>query len=283
MEMKKLFIFSDSKWSLGRVYNDVAKQLADEFEVRFIDWREHAGNQLPETYDWCDVCITNLITIPFFRIDYPYFNLNKCIFLSHGFVEHNNAVYDPSLHYGVTSQTIMKLFPDTIQPFLMSNGVDPDHFRYEPKDGVLKTLGWCGSDVVWWKQVNWAQDISKLTNIPLSVASTLSFDDVKEWYHSIDLLLITAVPVPEQETGPLPAFEAIVSGIPVIGTPVGNFNDVPGPKFTTIDEALEIIRKLRKDPEQMKSLAKLQYDYVMEHYTYKTLVHQWRHAIEAAL
>ena len=284
---KKLFIFSDTNWSLGRVYNDISKQLSDEFEIRFMDWRDHSGSQLPDSYAWCDVCITNFISVSFFKKAYPYFDLSKCIFISHGFVEHDNDVYQPiydsSLHYGVTSETIMKLFPEPIKPFLMSNGVDPSHFKYEPKNGSLNTLGWCGASHVWWKQVNWAEDISKLTNLPLKIANTLSFEEVKNWYHTIDLLLITAVPVPEQETGPLPAFEAIVSGIPVIGTPVGNFANIPGPKFTNIDEALEIIRKLRNDPEKMKTLARLQYDYVMDHYTYDTLVHQWRHAIEAAL
>jgi glycosyltransferase involved in cell wall biosynthesis len=284
---KKLFIFSDSHWSLGRVYNDVSKQLEDEFEIRFIDWREHSGTQIQEAYAWCDVCITNLITIPFFKNNYPYFNLSKCIFISHGFVEHNNAVYsaiyDPALHYGIASDTIRVLFPENIRPFLMSNGVDPDNFTFEPKDGTLNTLGWCGASNVWWKQVNWAEDISKRTNIPLKTASTLSFEEVKKWYHEIDLLLVTAVPVPQQETGPLPAFEAIVSGIPVIGTPVGNFSYIPGPKFKTIEEAVEIVNELRNNPQKMKDLLKEQYEYVINNYTYKTLVHQWRHAIEAAL
>lgn len=280
---KNLFIFSDTKWSLGRVYNDISKQLADEFEIRFMDWRNYQLQEIIDSYNWCNVCITNLITIKFFKKDFPQFDLKKCIFISHGIVEHPDVEYDPSLKYGMASDTIRKLFPDTVQPFLMSNGVDPDNFEYIPKDGSLKSLGWCGASNIWWKQFNWAEELSTLTNIPLKTAITLPFEEVKQWYHDIDLLLITAVPVPEQETGPLPAFEAIVSGIPVIGTPVGNFMYVPGPKFKTIQEALYIIRDLRKDPAKMRELAKMQYDYVMENFTYKKLVHQWRHAIEAAL
>jgi hypothetical protein len=281
--MKKIFIFSDSHWSLGRVYNDISKELSKEFEITFIDWRKYSWEEITTNYESCDVCITNLITISFFKKNYPQFNLKKCIFISHGFVEHPNIEYDPLLHYGITCDSIAKLFPENIHPFLMSNGVDPDHFTYSPKDGSLNTFGWCGASHILWKQLNWAKEISTLTNIPLKIADCLSFEEVKKWYHEIDLLLITAIPLPEQETGPLPAFEAIVCGIPVIGTPVGNFRYIPGPKFTTIDEALIIIKNLRKNPTEMKNLAKLQYDYVIENFTYKTLVHQWRHAIEAAL
>lgn len=280
---KKLFIFSDTNWSLGRVYKDISKQLADEFEIRFTDWRNYTLDEILNNYKWCNVCITNLISIKFFKIDFPQFDLRKCIFISHGIVEHPNVEYDPILHYGMASDTIRKLFPENIQPFLMSNGVDPDNFQYVPRNGTLQTLGWCGASNIWWKQFNWAEEISSLTNIPLKSATNIPFEEVKKMYHEIDLLLITAVPVPEQETGPLPAFEAIVSGVPVIGTPVGNFMYVPGPKFKTIEEAVSIINDLRNDPAKMKDLAKMQYDYVMENFTYKKLVHQWRHAIEAAL
>jgi glycosyltransferase involved in cell wall biosynthesis len=96
-------------------------------------------------------------------------------------------------------------------------------------------------------------------------------------------LLITSGPEPYIETGPLPPFEAIASGIPVIGTNVGNFRKIPGPKFTTTDEAAAIIRVLKSDPAQVRSLAEEQYNWVVENWTYKTLASSWKHMFNVAI
>lgn len=108
----------------------------------------------------------------------------------------------------------------------------------------------------------------------------MSYDQVRNWYNTIDVLLITAVPIAYKETGPLPAFEAIVSGVPVLGTPVGNFRHVPGPKFVTIEEAVSLLTYFKDQPQELVELARIQYDYVMNNFTYKTLGKQWQHALE---
>jgi glycosyltransferase involved in cell wall biosynthesis len=162
----------------------------------------------------------------------------------------------------------------------MPNGVDENDFIYKERDGLIRRLGWCGGEHVASKQISWAKEISIRSGLPLDVASQLSYAEVAKWYHSVDILLVTAVPSMESETGPLPAFEAIVSGIPVIGTPVGNFRHIPGPKFATVDEALELIRFLQEHPEKVKVLAKIQYDYVIQNFTYKAMAHKWNDALE---
>lgn len=275
----KIFIFSDTHWSLGRVHRDVMKQL--QYEVRYIDWSGYDWNSFYNNYNWCDKFITNLISYKTLNPTFPQIDWKKGIFLSHGFVEHENATYNENLKYGMTSDSLVNLFPNTVKPFLMPNGVDPENFNYIPKDGTLTNLGWCGADHVWWKQVNWAHDISKQTNTPLKLATRLSYDELKDWYNTIDLLLVTAVPNAHQETGPLPPFEAIVSGVPAIGTPVGNFRHVPGPKFTNVQEAIELVNYYKSNPEELKKLAILQYDYVMANYTYKVLAPKWRDALTA--
>jgi len=282
--MKKLFIFSDTHWSLGRVHRDVAKHLGPEFEVRFLDWGNYNASSLIEHYEWCDVCITNLVcteTLPTF---FPQLNYRKCIFVSHGGIEHKETtLYNPQTHYGMTCQALRSKFPENIHPYLMPNGVDPDNFDYKQPTGNLTNLGWCGATHVPLKQYDWAAQISQKTNLPLHTASNLSYDEVRLWYHNIDLLLITTIPKPYMESGPLPSFEAIVSGVPVIGTPVGNFSFIPGPKFNTVEEAVLLVEYFKTHPEELRQLAITQYDYVMNHFTYKTLIHYWRHAIENAL
>jgi hypothetical protein len=282
--MKKLFIFSDTHWSLGRVYRDVAKHLGSEFETKFLDWGNYDSTSFIENYNWCDVCITNLVCLETLPVFYPHLNYRKCIFVSHGGIEHKEITpYNPNFHYGMTCESLRSRFPSYLHPYLMPNGVDPENFDYKPRDGTLNNLGWCGATHVPLKQFEWAKQISEKASLPLQIASTLTYDEVRNWYHGIDLLLVTTIPVPHMESGPLPPFEAIVSGIPVIGTPVGNFANIPGPKFTTVDDAVSFIEHFKTHPEELRELAVTQYNYVMNNFTYKTLIHYWRHAIENAL
>lgn len=277
----KVLVFSDTHWSLGRVHRGVEKQLP-QHEFRHSDWNVF-GSSFEENFNWCDRCLTNLHCVKFIKDNYPHFNLKKFIFVCHGAGEHPKLpeLYYSDLQYGMTSDCVRHLFPPHIKNvFLMPNGVDESDFVYKERDGLIRRLGWCGGDHVPSKQVNWAKEISAKTDVPLDVASTLSYDEVAKWYHSVDILLITAVPNPESETGPLPAFEAIVSGIPVIGTPVGNFRHIPGPKFTTVDEGVELIKFLQSSPEKVIAIAKAQYEYVMENFTYKAMAHKWNDALE---
>jgi hypothetical protein len=131
--------------------------------------------------------------------------------------------------------------------------------------------------------LDWAKEIATKVNIPLRVGEGYKFEEMKDWYHTIDILLTTTTPEHWRETGPLPAYEAIVSGVLVIGTPVGNFRKIPGPKFSTIEEGVRIVEELRKSPQLVKQLAKQQYDCVMENWTYKQLAHYWRSAFYATM
>lgn len=280
--MKKVFVFSDTHWSLGRVYRGVEKSLLTDFEFKYLDWGGYGWNDFFNLYLWCDVCIANLVCIETLRNSFQELDLKKCIFISHGATEHSSVKeYTPYFNYGMTSECVKHLFPDSVSPFLTPNGVDQEDFTYTQRNGSLETIGWCGGSHVPSKQIEWAHEISKKTNTQLSIASNLSYDDVKTWYHSVNILIITSIPEWSSETGPLPAFEAIVSGIPVIGTPVGNFKNIPGPKFNTIDEAVIIVNHLKTNPERMKALALEQYEFVIQNFTYTVLSSKWREALNA--
>jgi len=282
----KIVVFTEMKWAMGRTHTDIAKSLPYEFE--FIDWSNYDGDHFMDLYNKCDVMITNLVAS---RV-LGHLNQRKILYISHGFEEHNSLYVDPSWNLGMVSNTIEHLFPSGSKIFLTPNGVDPVNFDYKERDGSLKTLGWCGAPNVWFKQPYWNVEISRKTGIPLRITSgtpceddfskwtPLNYQQIREWYSTIDLLLVTSIPEGMYETGPLPSFEAIASGVPVIGTPVGNFANIPGPKFKTIDEATEIINVLKSDPHKMKELAKEQYDYVIKHYTYQMFAHKWQEAIE---
>jgi spore maturation protein CgeB len=62
----------------------------------------------------------------------------------------------------------------------------------------------------------------------------------------------------------------------VIGTRVGNFASIPGPKFELLDEAILIIARLMINPAEVKRICEEQYEYVMKHHTYEVLADAWK-------
>jgi hypothetical protein len=281
---KKVFVFGDMYWSVNRVCRDVEKQLADDFEFVYMHWGSYDGRDFVEKYNWCDVCLTNVacLTCPF--PDFPNLNFKKTLFVSHGFPDNKFVTSYPTHYmYGMTSDSILSLFPSNLPVLYTPNGVDPDHFVYNERSGALNRIGWAGTPHQPYKQVSWAAEIADKTDLSLDVVSKLTFAEMKDWYHTIDILLVTTGPESWAETGPLPAFEAIVSGVLVLGTPAGNFRKVPGPKFSSIEEGVHFVSLLKKDPEQVKRIAREQYDYVLHHWTYKQLAHYWRSALYATM
>jgi cell shape-determining protein MreC len=62
----------------------------------------------------------------------------------------------------------------------------------------------------------------------------------------------------------------------VIGTSVGNFSRIPGPKFSTVEEGIVILNDLKSNPEKMKQIAKEQYDCLLDLWTYEKNASQWK-------
>ncbi len=281
---KQVFVFSDSYWSINRVYRDVEKQLSDDFEFFYMHWRDYDPVDFIQRYNDCDLCLTNVICVTCPMPDFPYLDFRKTLFVSHGFPENDKLSHYPKNYmYGMTSDSVLHFFPKDVPVLYTPNGVDPDHFTYRERSGELKTIGWAGASYQPYKHLDWAQAISLQTNIPLKTAEHLPFNQMKDWYQTVDILLVTTIPEHWRETGPLPAYEAIVSGVLVIGTPVGNFRKIPGPKFSTIEDGVKIVNELKNNPELVRKLAKEQYDCVMNNWTYKQLAHYWRSAFYATM
>lgn len=279
---RKVFAFIPLNWSVHRVILGVENSLKDEFEFRYLDGGGvYYLQEFTELYNWCDIMLTSLETIRTLKSCFPYLNFKKILFVSHGAIE-NEVVkeYDPETNYGMTSECLMSLFPSNLKLYLTPNGVDPSIFKYRKRDGYLKTLGWGGCPNIPSKRIEWAHNISNATNLPLSIGYGMSFDEIVDWYHTIDLLIVTAGPEVYCETGPLPPLEAIVSGVPVIGTYVGNFAKIPGPKFFNLDDAFSMIEYLKQNPQRMRQLADEQYEYVLNTFTYEKLAPLWKNALQ---
>lgn len=278
----KVFVFVQLNWSVHRVILGIERQLPD-FQFRYLESNvPYPLETFKELYNWCDVMLTNLEASRILTKCFSSFmDFKKVLYISHGAIENQVVTsYDPISKYGMTTEYLKPFFPCNITPYFTPNGVDPTLFKYTERDGKLKTLGWCGCPDIKSKRVEWANDISLRSNLELKIGYKISFYDIIEWYQTIDLLVVTAGPELYSETGPLPPFEAIVSGVPVIGTYVGNFSKIPGPKFFTVEQAVSIIEHLKENPQIVKQLAKDQYDYVMNNYTFEKIAPLWRRALE---
>jgi hypothetical protein len=187
-----------------------------------------------------------------------------------------------SFTYGVTSEVLVAPMSERlgVPLYVTPNGVDPSDYSYRERNGVVTTVGWCGSEALEIKRVSWAKEIAASVGLELRVAATVPREEMAAWYNSIDLLLVTSGPDVTAESGPLPPFEAIVSGVPVIGVPCGNFSFLPGPKFSTVEEGVALIRSLIASPDQVKSLADEQRDCVLRRWTYNAVANQWRSLFE---
>lgn len=278
----KVFVFVQLHWSVHRVILGIEKQLPD-FQFRYLESNvPYQLETFKELYYWSDVMLTNLEAIRILKNCFSNFlDFKKILFISHGAIENQVVTnYDPVAKYGMTTEYLKPFFPCNITPFFTPNGVDPSLFTYKERTGELKTLGWCGCPDIKSKRVEWIHDIGSKTNLKVEIGYGLSFYHILEWYQTIDLLVVTAGPDLYLETGPLPPFEAIVSGVPVIGTYVGNFSKIPGPKFFTVEQSVAIIEHLKENPEIMKQLAKDQYEYVMNNYTFEKIAPLWRRALQ---
>jgi pyruvyltransferase len=269
-------------WSVERVFRGIEKQLKDTYIFKFYNAYHFYLHLFLADFESAYLCIAPLNLYG----DMLHFlkdsknnskDYSKLVFVCHGHAEIQKRIYSQFPTYCVASDVLLSCMP--MKSHITPNGVDPSLFIKKECTGIIKTLGWCGY-IVPVKRIDWSYKIAQKVHLPLSLAVSVPFSEINAWYHSIDLLLVTSGAEPYVETGPLPPFEAICSGIPVIGTPVGNFRHVPGPKFSTIEEAAKIIEDLKKNPEKVKQLIKDQYTYVIKHWTYTTLVQSWKSVFE---
>jgi len=280
--MKRVVVIADTGWAVGRIHRDLQTVLASEYTFTFHTSSNFFMEAFLRDFRTADVCLTTLNHYQDMLTLFPKLrDRNKIALVCHGYPELKGGSLSTVFTYGVTSSVLSSRI--SVPYHVVLTGVNPKEFTYTEPTGRIRTLGWCGCRAIESKRAEWGHALAKQTKLPISYAETLSPEDLKEWYKTIDVLLVTAGPEPWKETGPLPPFEAICSGVLVIGVPVGNFSLLPGPKFHTIEEAVKILTELKADPARVKALAKEQYDCVMAKWTYDTTKESWRSLFEAVL
>jgi hypothetical protein len=279
-----LLIFDQGVGAVRNVHTDLEPYLIDEFNIIYHDWH-FTDDEFYEKERNADIVMTGMDAYFYLKNRFPLEHFKKYVFVSHGYPEFIEPLPD-ELTYGMTSYFINHLFPPKSSVFLVKNGVNHTLFPYTERSGELENVGWCGRTNFPTKRFPMAIEIVYDANMKLNVADGskgFSRNGMIEWYSSIDVLLITSGPEVWCETGPLPAFEAIASGVLVIGTNVGNFSRIPGPKFSTVQEAVSILNDLKTNPEKVKQIAKEQYDNLLTYWTYEKNADQWKTMLKHGL
>lgn len=318
---RKIVVAADMGWAVGRIHKDLEMRLSHRYDFVFFNSSNCVIQDFVKSAHDADVVLTtyNLYNDMIRLFSDPAI-LSKIVMVCHGYpdivyinrYDHNLRVKDqyaedvsnpkkililrnhhPDLAYplkadlnqhityAVTSDVLLPFFSNIPKVWVTPNGVDDSHFSYKQRSSV-KQLGWCGA-LVGFKRHSIALTVASRTKLPLSYASSLSFEALKEWYHTIDILIVTAGPAEYDETGPLPPFEAVVSGCVVLGFPVGNFQKIPGPRCTSVQDIVDAVHTLQTHPHEFQRLAQEQYAFVKHHWTMSTLVEEWVKALEASL
>lgn len=284
----RILFFHEMHWCLGQIAYNIARELHYKYYIDFYDWRA-CDKRTYSVLNHYDLIVS---TVPVGlgtaqTSGLKLYDARRLALVAHGplelsWVNWAENTRQPAAYGAVCKPAQRILTEQSGQPvFLTRYGVEPQRFRRKLRDGNLKTLGWCGADKGFSvKRPDWAREIAAKTGKEL-IFSGAGFDwrEMESWYRNIDLLLVTS----SSEGGPTPPFEAIACGVPVVSTRIGNIQDVVGPKYDTVDEAVEIIQKLAANPAEMRDLANAQYEDVMTHWTYEVLAPEWATMIDHAL
>lgn len=234
---RKILIYGYTKWSHGRVYYDLCKNLHQRgYIVDILDWRNNHAVYIGEIIPHYDLFMTALDGVRTLVDAYgvPY---DRIIALSHHefdmriLIEQKGIeVFDKFANYGVVSEylysaSLMRGVPRT--PMVVALGITFSDFYAEIPER-LATVGYAGSMSVntfgvEWKRGELAEASARDAELEFKVAgwtgNQISFHDMPDFYRTVDAVLATSI----SEGAGLPVLEAAAAGRLVIGTPVGHF------------------------------------------------------------
>lgn len=235
--MKKVLFFIDHDWVFGKIHNELIKVLYPEFHCDLKSWSvsmtREEGDLFKDKYDLfvstpegCFVLHDNY-DIPFSKLvgvvhgDYDvYACLDKIKDARHKFKSLGGyAVIWPngqnmSISYGIDN--IPKVIPVGlfVDLYKVQNVKPVEVCGYFGKTERIDR----GIDI---KRGALVKEICDKSQIKLKQASSFNFLVADQLYKGVDFVMFASL----MEGNPYPALEAFASGIPVIGTAVGIFNE----------------------------------------------------------
>jgi glycosyltransferase involved in cell wall biosynthesis len=234
---RKILVYGYPKWSHGRVYYDLSKQLYPQgYTIDILNWMEDNSGQIHELMNYYDFIVTAPDGVSSLMNSFGILPDRIVVISHHEFdlmmlVEQKGVeIFETFAGFGVVSEvlyTAAKMRGIRREPVVTPLAVDCAEFRMAPPE-QLRTVGYASSMAVQtygveWKRGHLAEAAARQAGLPFKVAGStadqISFHDMPEFYRGVDALLFSSL----IESGPLTVMEAAAAGRLVIGTPVGHF------------------------------------------------------------
>jgi hypothetical protein len=256
--------------SVGMGLKTVAKQLGNAYEFVYHNVYHFWMETLSEDIISADICLFTHEALVVFNWDtFPKSRniIAKIIVLLESQDNIKTVNVKPALSCAILKASIHGNMNS--MPYCLPTIVDITQFTSKSNDlNNCTTIGWCGNltDITQCK--DWALAMANLVQIPVSICSSdVPFQRRKEWYSTIDVLLL-------MDNNVQYMYEAIASGVPVI---TSSTNGIPGPTVCTQAMAAALLNEFRADPVKLKTLAQQQYTYLVTHHSVDAVTSAWTH------
>lgn len=122
---KKVVVFADCKWSIGRVHREIAKQLKS-FEFLWHQDCSHITEHFLTDLENCDICLATPNIEPHLRylVKHNEKHMKKMVFVLHYMSEIENTPFRPLYTFGTITEAFSPSFPD-VKLHFMPSGVNP--------------------------------------------------------------------------------------------------------------------------------------------------------------
>jgi glycosyltransferase involved in cell wall biosynthesis len=305
---KKIAIWCENKWAMGRIHNDLIKYMkknSDNYDYHFdyLDWNNlEATIHLIKKWEEYDIIISNT---SIYNSRYNFFKhlyenpkflskilcVSHCPLIEHEFYGEKIDSLTPEQRQGINLGHISKqgvenlknYYNLAINPYWLPCGVDLENFKIKERINFpLKNIGFIGTrknkDI---KRSEMFDDIISKTDLTPVYIHSKPFTQYDKLYEDIDLLICTS----EAEAGPLGIFEAAACGIPVLSTKVGNVSELQSlMTFETVEQAVEIIEYLNKNPAVLQEYLVKVTDEVRNNWSAELLISKyWKPVIDSII
>lgn len=282
-----LFI-ADTNWSTGSIVRDL--QATSGYAIDMVDWSDRPRDIKAMRLEY-DAIIGMTLTVAAAWSDVI---LDASICCSEKDQEWAISRYGTNVKYpligGVSFKVCSKLAEDNPESAILYTPATARLHRFEPKNvrNELTTLGWCGvknsttsnffGDNM--KRYEMFEEICKRTGLtPIVSNKDYNYETMREFYNLVDLFICTSI----SEGGPLPVYEAIACGVPVISTSVGLVSEFKEMKlFSDVDSACALIESLR-GKQARQNLACNQYNCLELNWNMEDLYKNWDRFIKLAM
>lgn len=274
-----VLLIADANWSTGSISKDL-QHLSKVWQVSIYDWKDYNYTvDLKQIFSEFDSVICFTLNA---SLQWPILANHSVVCC--GEVEISNTI-PHARAYGTVSPTIYEKLTKMSSHPIFYTPASARIYRFppyvSPKHIIPTILGFVGPTTIpSVKNYQLFKEICEKTNCNPRIAfKDYTYENMYEFYRSIDFLICTST----SEGGPLPVFEAISAGVPVVSTNVGLTKEMSTiANFQTADQAVDLIKSITKNLDTLMSYRDAQYKEFCKKFSMETFLPYWVNFFEGS-